>query len=159
MKQTMQTELKFLRKVIEMAKEAKQRGNLPYGCVLASKEGQLLLTSQNTIVTDHDCLGHAEINLVREACKRYSHDFLNACTIYTSDEPCPMCASAIYWSGIGKLTYGLSTSEFYNIIGRDNPDWVLEMPAREVLKTGKRKVEISGPFLEDEVSLLHSTDG
>ncbi len=154
----MQAGFEFLKVAISLAKEAKKKGNLPYGCVLASKEGQLLLTSQNTVVTDHNCLAHAELNLISVACKKYSHDFLKSCTIYTSDEPCPMCASAIYWSGIGKLTYGLSKSKFYSIAGRDDPDWVFEMSAREVLKKGKRKVEILGPFLEEEISLLHFGD-
>lgn len=140
---------------IDMAKISQQKGNLPYGCILVSQDGTVLLKGENTINTDHDCLAHAEINLIREACKIYDHEFLKTCTIYTSDEPCPMCSSAIYWSGLGKLTYGLSKGEYYNTVGRDNPDWVFEMSAREVLNSGKRKVEVTGPFLESEVIKLH----
>lgn len=150
----MENDLHFLRKAIEVAKESKQKGNLPYGCVLVSKDGTVLINGENTINTDHDCLAHAEINLIREASKIYDYEFLNSCSIYTSDEPCPMCASAIFWSGIGKLTYGLSKGEYYNIVGRENSNWVFEMSAREVLKNGGRKVEVVGPLLEDEVSVL-----
>ena len=88
---------------IDTARESKRKGNLPFGCILVSGNGRVLLKGENTIVTDMDCLAHAEINLIKEASKKYDHSFMNNCTIYTSDEPCPMCTSAIYWSGIGKL--------------------------------------------------------
>lgn len=151
----MEQDIKFLRMAIEMAKESNQNGDLAYGCILVSNEGKVLLKGKNTINTDHDCLAHAEINLIRAACKLYDHDYLKTCTIYTSDEPCPMCTSAIYWSGLGKLTYGLSKEKYYSLVGRDNPDWVFEMSAREVLNSGKRKIEVIGPLLESEVVELH----
>jgi tRNA(Arg) A34 adenosine deaminase TadA len=151
----METDLNFVRKAIDVAKTSQQKGNLPFGCVLVSSDGEVLLKGENTINTDNDCLAHAEINLIREACKIYDHEFLKNCSIYTSDEPCPMCASAIYWSGIGKLAYGLSKKEYYNIVGRDNPDWDFEIPVRDVFKSGGRSVEVLGPLLEDEVAELH----
>ena len=66
-----------------------------------------------------------------------------------------MCASAIFWSGIGKLAYGLSKHEYYNIVGRDNPDLDFEIPVRDVLNSGGRTTEVLGPLLEDEVAELH----
>jgi len=145
----------YIRMAIEIAKESKKEGNLPFGCVLVNKNGEVLLKGKNTINTDVDCLAHAEINLIRDASKKFDYSFLNKCTIYTSDEPCPMCTSAIYWSGIGKLVYGLSKTEYYRIVGRDNPNWVFEMPARELLDRGGRKLEVIGPLLEEEASILH----
>lgn len=145
----------YIRMAIEIAKESKKEGNLPFGCVLVNKNGEVLLKGKNTINTDVDCLAHAEINLIRDASKKFDYSFLNKCTIYTSDEPCPMCTSAIYWSGIGKLVYGLSKTEYYRIVGRDNPNWVFEMPARELLERGGRKLEVIGPLLEEEASILH----
>lgn len=151
----METDLNFVRKAIDVAKTSQQKGNLPYGCILVNKEGTVLLTGENTINTDQDCLAHAEINLIRDACKIYDHDYLKTCTIYTSDEPCPMCASAIFWSGIGKLAYGLSKSEYYKIVGRDDPNWDFEIPVRDVLNSGGRAVEVLGPLLEEEAAELH----
>ena len=146
---------KQIRLAINIAKQAKEKGNLPYGCVLTNAIGEVLLVGENTINTDNDCLAHAEINLIREACKIYDYNFLNSCVIYTSDEPCAMCSSAIYWSGIGKLVYGLSKSTFYNSLGRENPNWVFELGSREVFSKGGRKVKVIGPILEDEVLMLH----
>ena len=145
----------FIREAIKIAKISKTKGNLPYGCILVNKEGKVILRGENTIHTDHDMLAHAEINLLRAASKIYDHEYLKSSTIYTSDEPCPMCASAIYWSGVGKLVYGLSKNEYYKIVGRENPDWVFEMSARTVLSKGGRKVEMVGPLLEDEAAAIH----
>ena len=145
----------FIKEAIDLAKISKAKGNLPYGCILVDNEGNIVLRGENSINTDHDMLAHAEINLLREASKTYSHSKLNSFTIYTSDEPCPMCASAIYWSGVGKLVYGLSKSEYYNIVGRENPNWVFEMTAKEVLSKGGRNVAIVGPILENEAAKIH----
>lgn len=145
----------FMREAINMAKTSKIKGNLPYGCILVDKEGNIVLKGENTINSDHDMLAHAEINLLREASKIYSHTDLNSFTIYTSDEPCPMCASAIYWTGVGKLVYGLSKTEYYKIVGKDDPNWVFEMSARDVLSKGGRKVDVVGPILENEAAKLH----
>ena len=151
----MESEKEFIRKAIEVAAASKNKGNLPFGCLLVHKNGEILLEGENTINTDKDCLAHAEINLIRKACQIYDYAYLKDCVIYTSDEPCPMCTSAIYWSGIGKLVYGLSKKKYYKIVGRENPNWVFEMPTRELLNKGGRKVEVIGPLLEDEASLLH----
>ncbi|GAB7089301.1 nucleoside deaminase [Marinifilum fragile] len=151
----MKNDDKNIRIAIEMAKESKKKGNLPFGCILVNKDGEVVLKGENTINTDNDCLAHAEINLIRKASKIYNYSYLNSCSIYTSDEPCPMCTSAIYWSGIGKLVYGLSKKRYYEIVGRDNPNWVFEMPTRELLEKGGRKLEVIGPLLEEEVSILH----
>ena len=145
----------YIRMAIEIAKESKKKGNLPFGCVLVNKNGEVLLKGKNTINTDVDCLAHAEINLIRDASKKFDYSYLNNCSIYTSDEPCPMCTSAIYWSGIGKLVYGLSKTEYYKIVGRDNPNWVFEMATRELLEKGGRKLEVIGPLLEEEAYILH----
>jgi len=152
---SMNTDEDFIRLAIEMATLAKQKGNLPFGCVLVNKDNEVIIKAENTINSDRDCLAHAEINLIREASKKYSYSFLNECSIYTSDEPCPMCTSAIYWSGIGKLVYGLSKKEYYRIVGRENPNWVFEMPTRELLQKGGRKLVVIGPLLEEEASIIH----
>jgi len=92
----MKTDEEYIRMAIETAKQSKDNGNLAFGCILVSRSGEIILRGENTINTDNDCLAHAEINLIRDACKKYEYSFLNDCSIYTSDEPCPMCTSAIY---------------------------------------------------------------
>ncbi len=146
-----------MRLAIETARASKAKGNLPFGCVLVNENAEVIAYGENTIVTEKDCLGHAEVNLIRDVSRLYSFEYLNSCTIYTSDEPCPMCSSAIFWSGIGTLVYGLSKKRYYDIMGRDNPNYRFEMPSREVFEKGGRKVEVIGPLLEDEAAQVHLT--
>ncbi|WOK07914.1 nucleoside deaminase [Imperialibacter roseus] len=147
---------KHMRLAIAVARRSESKGNLPFGCVLVDGEGKVLMKGENTIMTSGDALGHAEVNLIRKASKKFSYEFLNTCTIYTTDEPCPMCTSAIFWSGIKKLVFGMSKASFYDLMGRSNPNYVFEMPCRELFDKGGRKVEVVGPFLDEEVALLHS---
>jgi tRNA(Arg) A34 adenosine deaminase TadA len=154
----MEQTLVFLRRAMAAAKESKEKGNLPFGCILVDPSGEVLLKGENTVISSGDCLAHAEINLIREASWSYSHTFLTTCTIYTSDEPCPMCASAIYWSGIGRLVYGISKKRFYDIVGRQDANFHFEIPCREIFERGGRKVEVIGPLLEDEMAVLHKTE-
>lgn len=145
----------LLRKAFDIAKRSKAKGNLAYGCLLVDENNTILLEGENSVLTKNDALGHAEINLIREASTLYPPDFLNKCTIYTSDEPCPMCSSAIFWGGIGKLVFGLSKARFYQEFGHDNPNIDFNIASREILKAGGRKVQIEGPILEEEALLIH----
>lgn len=145
----------YLNEVIKIAKKSLENGNLPYGCLLVDEEGNILLEGENSVLTAPDLIGHAEINLIQQASKKYSVDVLKKCTIYTSDEPCSMCSSAIYWAGIKRLVFGLSKKRFYQEFGRENPDWDFEISASEVLSHGGRKTEVLGPYCEDKVIELH----
>jgi len=145
----------LVKRAIEVAKRSKNNGNLAYGCLLVDGQGKVIMEGENSVITEHDCLGHAEVNMIREASKQYDSEFLNQCSIYTSDEPCPMCSSAIFWSGIGTLVFGLSKSRFHHEFGNDIPAIDFNISSREVLKAGGRKVEIIGPMLEDEVLAIH----
>lgn len=147
---TVKNDITYLRMAIQLANKSKKNGNLPFGCILVSPYGDVLLKGENTINSDRDCLAHAEINLIREAGKTYDFSYLNNCTIFTSVEPCPMCTSAIYWSGIGRLVYALGKTKYYDIVGRENPNWFFEMPTSELLQKGGRNVEVIGPLLQME---------
>ncbi|PIE32652.1 tRNA-specific adenosine deaminase [candidate division KSB3 bacterium] len=145
----------FLRLAIQQAKEAREHGNHPFGAVLVSEAGEVLLSAQNTVNTERDATGHAETNLMRKASRAYSRDFLRTCIMYTSTEPCAMCSGATYWAGVGKVVYGLSESELYKLTG-DNPEnLTMHLPCREVLARGQQETEVVGPLLEDEAKEVH----
>jgi tRNA(Arg) A34 adenosine deaminase TadA len=75
--------------------------------------------------------------------------------MYSSAEPCAMCAGAIYWAGIGRLVYGLSEHRLRQITGDHPENPTLDLPCRKVFETGQRPVEVVGPLLEDEAAALH----
>lgn len=145
----------YIRLAIEAAQAARAKGNLPFGCVLVDATGNVLAIGENSINTSRDSIAHAEINLLHGIAGRLTREFLHTCTLYATDEPCPMCTSAIYWSGVGKIVFGLRKSRYYEITGRDNPDYVFEMPCEQLLQHGGRPVLVEGPVLEDEVLKLH----
>jgi len=143
----------LLRMAITLAASARQHGNHPFGALLADQTGNVLLTAENTVNTAQDATGHAELNLVRLASAQLSAQALARTTLYTSTEPCPMCAGAIFWSGIGKVVYALSEDGLYSLTG-DSPE-SLKLPCREVFARAGRPVEVLGPMLEDEAIIVH----
>jgi tRNA(Arg) A34 adenosine deaminase TadA len=139
---------RLLRAAIALSARARDAGNQPYGALLADAQGRVLLEAVNTQVIDRDCTGHAELNLMRDASPRFTREQLAACTVYASGEPCPMCAGALYWSGVGRVVFGLSIESMTALGGPDADELLLH--AADVLASGVRPVEVIGPALEDE---------
>ncbi len=75
--------------------------------------------------------------------------------MYTSAEPCAMCAGAAYWVGLGRVVYGLSERSLKDLTGNHPENPTLDLPCRIVFDAGQRKVEVVGPLLEDEAAALH----
>jgi tRNA(Arg) A34 adenosine deaminase TadA len=149
------TDLEHLRRAISVSQAARDHGNHPFGAVLVGPDGSVALEAENTVVTDADVTGHAETNLVRLAWASLPHADLASYTLYTSCEPCAMCSGAIYWSGIGRVVFGLSETGLHGLTG-DHPDNpTLSLPSRQVLAAGSRRIEVTGPLLEDEAALPH----
>ncbi len=146
---------KFLRLSFDVAQRARAGGNHPFGSVLVSGAGDVMLEVENGFLPDHDMTGHAERLLATQACKRFAADALRGSTLYTSAEPCAMCAGAIYWAGIGRVVYGLSEHRLKAITGAHAENPTLDLHCRTVFAAGQRRVEVIGPLLEDEAAALH----
>jgi len=142
-------DLQHLRTAIAIAHLARDHGNHPFGAILVDETNQVLLQTENTVVTGRDCTGHAETNLMRLASQQFSPEKLATCTLYTSTEPCAMCAGAIHWGNVGRVVYALSEVDLYTIIG-PSPEHLL-LPCREVFARSERTVEVIGPASELDV--------
>ena len=145
----------LIRRALGLARLSREHGNHPFGALLADAAGEVLLEHENTVVTVSDCTGHAELNLVRQASLKLDGDALAAATLYTSTEPCAMCAGAIYWAGVSRVVFGLRESELAALIGTDPRNPSLTLPCREVFARGQRPIEVIGPLLEDEARAVH----
>lgn len=139
--------LALLRETFVLAEQALKAGDAPYGALLAM-DGEVILGARNTTSTQHDITAHAELNLIREAWKTLSPEILPQTTLYASAEPCPMCAGAIYWSGISKVVFGCGVELNAKITAQD-----IVVRAGEVLLRGGRRIELIGPLLEDEAAV------
>jgi len=140
------SDLQHLRTAIEVARQAREHGNHPFGALLVDKNNHVLLKAENTVVTGKDCTGHAKTNLMRLATQHYSAEELESCTLYTSTEPCAMCVGAIHWGNVRRVVYALDEVELYDLIG-PSPEHLL-LPSREVFAHSQRRVEVDGPALE-----------
>jgi tRNA(Arg) A34 adenosine deaminase TadA len=145
----------FLRRSFDVAGRAVAHGNHPFGAVLVDQNGNVLIEMENGYMPAHDATAHAERLIATQACTTLSGDVLRDATLYSSAEPCAMCAGAIYWSGIGRLVYGLSERRLRMLTGNHPENPTLDLPCREVLKRGQRPTEVIGPLLEDEAAALH----
>ena len=146
----------FLRRAFDVARRSMTHGNHPFGALLVDAGGNVLLEAENGYMPAHDGTAHAERLLATEACRTLSPEVLATSTLYSSAEPCAMCAGAMYWAGIGRLVYGLSEQRLRAVTGNHPENPTLDLPCREVFASGQRPTEIVGPLLEDEAEALHA---
>lgn len=140
---------------IELAAKSREHGNHPFGALLTAPDGTILLTAENTVLTERDVTAHAETNLVREAWRTLTQSQLAEATLYTSTEPCAMCSGAIFWSGIRRVVYALAATELNALAGAAPGEPLLDLPCRQVFAAGGNVVEVSGPYLPAESSAVH----
>ncbi len=143
------TDLAHLRRTIELAAQAVQTGNHPFGSVLVDSSGTVIAEGHNRFATDGGP-GHAETNLARHAARTFPADMLASCVLYTSVEPCCMCAGTIYWANIGAVVYGMSERRLRDITQGHPQNLTQDLPCAVVFAAGQRKIDVRGPF--DEVS-------
>jgi tRNA(Arg) A34 adenosine deaminase TadA len=146
----------FLRQSFEVARRAVAHGNHPFGAILVDQNRNVLIEVENGYMPGRDGTAHAERLLATQACTTLSPDVLKGATLYSSAEPCAMCAGAMYWAGIGRLVYGLSEHRLRAATGNHPENPTLDLPCREVFKRGQRTTEVLGPLLEDEAEALHA---
>ncbi len=145
---------RLLRLAFAVAERSREGGNHPFGSILVDPNGAVLLEVGNRVASDGgDRTAHAERLLAAQA-KVFDQTLLAQCTIYSSAEPCAMCAGAIYWSGIGRLVYGQSEADLKRVTGNHPENPTLDLPCRVVFASGQRQVEVVGPLLEDEAAAL-----
>jgi tRNA(Arg) A34 adenosine deaminase TadA len=145
----------FLRRAFDVARRAREHGNHPFGAILVGPSGEVMIEAENGFMPDRDMTGHAERVLATQASKKFGSKILAGCTLYTSAEPCAMCAGAIYWAGIGRIVYGMTERQLKTITGDHPENPTLDLPCRVVFATGQRPVEVIGPLLEDEAAAIH----
>ncbi|GAB5365808.1 hypothetical protein AAMO2058_001090000 [Amorphochlora amoebiformis] len=120
---------------------------------------KIVAYAENTVVTDRDVTCHAETNLVRIASREFSAKFRKDCVVYTSTEPCCMCAGAIYWAGIGEVVYGCPDETLYTIAAGAPDGVAIHIPSRFVFERGHgvKKIKVRGP-VEQELCIAQHRD-
>lgn len=136
------TDEMFIKKTLIIAQRSVDNNNQPFGALMVNEKNEIINTAENTELTE-DLTGHAEINLIRKVSKmKLSQEEINKLTLYTSTEPCAMCAAVISKFKISKVVYGCSAKRMSQIIHGDTPKV-------------KRQVPIIGPILEEQATIIH----
>ena len=150
-------DLRLLRQSFDVARRSREAGDHPFGSILAGPDNAVLREQGNGYRTEGgDRTAHAERLLASWAAKAHDLDFLQQCTLYTSAEPCAMCAGALYWAGIGRLVYGQSEKGLKAATGAHEENPTLDLPCRVIFAAGQRPTEVVGPLLEDEAGQLQA---
>lgn len=149
-------EFDLLRMTIAMCGESKARGRHPFAALVADEHGEIVASAgNNSMPPEGDPTQHAELVAVALAARKLTPEQLLRCTLYTSTEPCCMCAGAIYWTSIGRVVYALSEHALLGLTGDHPENPTLSLPCREIFVRGQRRVEVVGPLLEDEAAAPH----
>ncbi|MBO7572141.1 MAG: nucleoside deaminase [Bacteroidales bacterium] len=118
-KESMTDNEKYMQLAIEKSIENVENGGGPFGAVIV-KNGEVIAATSNSVTIDNDPTAHAEVNAIRQACRKLGTFDLSGCEIYASCEPCPMCLASIYWARIDKLYYANTKSDADKIGFSDN---------------------------------------
>lgn len=101
----------YLQKTIELANESIENGGGPFAAIVVDPFGNIIGVGQNSVTKNTDPTAHAEVEAIRDACKKRDSFQLDDCTLYTSCEPCPMCLGAIYWARPAKVYYAATKTD------------------------------------------------
>ncbi len=148
------TDMAHLKRCVELAREALDAGDEPFGSILVAEDGRVLHEDRNR-VADGDRTRHPEFELARWAANNMTPQERSAATVYTSGEHCPMCAAAHAWVGLGRIVYASSSEQLTG--------WVreLELPAAPVkplpIQAVAPDIVVHGPVpeLAEQVRGLH----
>ena len=145
---------KHLARCVELARQALEAGDQPFGSVLVSGDGRVLFEDHNHI-SGGDRTRHPEFEIARWAANNVPQAERAACTVYTSGEHCSMCAAAHGWVGLGRIVYAVSSAQYAEWMRGWGvpPSPVRPLPISEVVNG----IDTDGPVPEfiKQVRLLH----
>lgn len=135
-----------MRRAFELAREAADRGDQPFGSVLV-RDDTIIMADSNHIHTEDDIRRHPELHLAYRACRELDPDSRAKTVMYTSTEPCPMCAGGMATAGFGRVVYSVNNDEIAEFTGDE--------PFVRSAKILNGVSDVDGPVLNDEGRQIH----
>ncbi len=149
-------DLATLRQTLQLARTTREQGMHPFAAIVVNAQGQIIAQAGNqSLPPAGDPTRHAEIVVAGRAAQLLTLAQLKQCTLFSNAEPCAMCAGAIYWTGIGRVVYGISEAHLLTITGHHTENPTLALPCRQVFASGQRKITVIGPCLIAEAAAVH----
>jgi tRNA(Arg) A34 adenosine deaminase TadA len=149
-----ETDMRHLRRCVEIAAEALHAGDEPFGSLLVAADGAVLFEDRNR-VAGGDHTRHPEFEIARWAAANLTPAERRRATVYTSGEHCPMCAAAHGWVGLGRIVYAASSAQLVDWLAELGvpPPPVRPLPIAEVVPDAV--VDGPAPELAEAVRALH----
>lgn len=135
---------KFMRLAIAKAREGIHSGQTPFGACIV-KNGEVISCEHNIVLNSTDITAHAEVNAIRQACRKLNTIDLSGCVIYSTCEPCPMCFSACHWARISKVVFGAKIEDAHDFGFNE-----LHITNKKMQEFGQSAVEIVEDFRREE---------
>lgn len=143
----------FMEVAIQAAKESAKNGDYPLGAVIEI-DGKIIAVGETRLKHENDPTVHGEIVAIRRACTLLQTRFLKDAVLYTTHEPCPMCASAAIWARMKGIVFG-ATIEDAEGHATDKFSWrQINMKCKKVLEVGNPKLELYEEFMHEECNEL-----
>ncbi|WP_435064084.1 nucleoside deaminase [Halobaculum sp. EA56] len=145
----------YVRESLELARGAAERGDDPYGSLLVrAADGDIVMEERNAVNTENDVRRHPELTLAHRAAREFSPAQRADLIMYTSTEPCPMCAGGIAHVALGAVVHSTSAERGAELYGRDS-----HLPSSEVYERLGSDVVAAGPVLPAEGDAVHRNYG
>lgn len=135
-----------MRRAFDLARSAADRGDLPFGSVLV-RDDEIVMEASNRLRTEDDVRRHPELHLAYRARRELDPEARRETVMYTSTEPCPMCAGGLWYAGLGRVVYSVGGDEIGEFKGREAP-----IRSKTVLDG---VTEVVGPVLGEEGRQIH----
>lgn len=136
----------MMRRTYTLMEETAKRGNRPFGALLVNeKTGEILGETGNRSTEENDPTAHAELSLIRDYCKKHPGEKLTDYTLYSSCEPCAMCACAMIYSRVGELVYGMTLEDAVELFGPN-----ITLKCADVFESAFTKIKVTPGFLQEE---------
>jgi tRNA(Arg) A34 adenosine deaminase TadA len=150
---TLDQMVRHLRRANAIATRAVAMGHHPFGAILVGPDHETVLLEQGNVST----VNHAEAVLARAADMNFTPAHLWTCTLYTTVEPCAMCAATQYWANIGRLVYGMEERRLLALTGDSAENPTMDVPARYIFAHSQKAIQVTGPVpeVEQEIAALH----
>ena len=133
----------FMTRALDVAQRGCLAGEPPIGACIV-KDGQVIACLHNAVISEMDITAHAEVRVLREACRLLKALDLSGCEIYSTVEPCAMCMSACYYAHVSRLVFGARLSDMARFT-----DDELSVRPEELIQDQPRQVEIVGDFMRE----------
>ncbi|MDZ8187303.1 MAG: nucleoside deaminase [Nostoc sp. ChiSLP02] len=121
-----------------------EKGDAPYGAAIV-KDNEVVAVAHNTVITDNDPSAHAEINAIRSLTAQLKSPSLEGYSIYTTGEPCPMCATACVWSGLSEIVYAASIEDLISVNQSQ-----INISCEQVIARSFKKIKVTKGILRNE---------